>query len=111
MANHGVSSPLWDLVFGTAERPTWCGCPRRLALPWLLDADGELRPSSPTDYVLVGAAEHRRAPAPLDRARAFASVAPADYELHLRHRRPGGVGARGQPAMSAQRMGLSNTAG
>ena len=31
-ANHGVSIPLWDIVFGTRERPDVVRVPRRLAL-------------------------------------------------------------------------------
>ena len=40
---HGVTSPIWDLVFGTylplADKIT---VPERLAMVWLLDADGEV---------------------------------------------------------------------
>jgi len=35
--NHGVTSPLWDLVFGTYERPTLVTIPRKLCVAWLLD--------------------------------------------------------------------------
>lgn len=78
MANHGVSSPLWDVVFGTREVPERVRVPRRLALPWLVDGDGELRPEHAADYVLVGSATGDERLAALDRARAFASIAPAD---------------------------------
>ncbi|QYG91427.1 sterol desaturase family protein [Iamia sp. SCSIO 61187] len=78
MRNHGVTIPFWDHVFGTHEAPDRVRVPRRLALPWLVDADGEVRPAFAADYVLVGAAEPTERLLTLDRARAFASVAPAD---------------------------------
>ena len=78
MANHGVSIGFWDHVFGTFEHPEQVRVPRRLALPWLVDADGEVKPEFTDDYVLVGAAEPNERLLKLDRARAFASIAPAD---------------------------------
>lgn len=78
LANHGVTSPIWDLVFGTYERPGRVRVPRRLVLPWLVGPDGTLLPAYRDDYELVGAAEADERLAALDRARAFASVAPAD---------------------------------
>ncbi len=35
--NHGVTSPLWDVVFGTYRRVGVIPVPRRLAMAWLLD--------------------------------------------------------------------------
>ena len=78
MANHGVTLPLWDKVFGTAEAPAVVRVPRRLALPWMVDEAGELRPELANDYVLVGAASKDERTASLDRVRAFASMAPVD---------------------------------
>ena len=78
MANHGVSIGVWDHVFGTDEQPDVVRVPRRLALPWLIDEAGELRPELADHYVLVGAASSDDRLAALDRARAFASIAPAD---------------------------------
>ena len=78
MANHGVSLPLWDIVFGTFERPERVRVPRRFALAWLVDETGELRPDFCDDYVLVGSAERRDELATIDRTRAFASEAPLD---------------------------------
>lgn len=45
-ANHGVSSPLWDVVFGTFEPVEQVVVPARQAgkLPWLLDEQGAVRP-------------------------------------------------------------------
>lgn len=78
MANHGVTSPVWDRVFGTLDRPTQVRVPRRLALPWLVDEHGELRAEYLEQYVLVGSADPDDRLAGIDRARAFASVAPVD---------------------------------
>lgn len=78
MANHGVTSPVWDVVFRTRQRPDRVRVPRRLALPWLLDDGGELLPAYVDDYELVGAPTGDDRLAALDRARAFASVAPTD---------------------------------
>ncbi len=78
MKNHGVTLPLWDILFGTREHPDQVRVPRRLALPWLVDDDGALRPEYTGHYVLVGAATSDERSAALDRARAFASLAPAD---------------------------------
>lgn len=37
-ANHGVTSPLWDWVFGTLERPGRIPVPQKLQMRWLVDA-------------------------------------------------------------------------
>ena len=78
MANHGVSVPWWDHVFGTYERPVHVRVPRRLVLPWMLDDDGQLKAEHADDYVLVGSADPPDRTRQLDRARAFASTAPID---------------------------------
>lgn len=78
MTNHGVSSSMWDHVFGTFERPDRVRVPRRLAMVWLLDGDGEILPAYADDYVVVGGPSIDERTAALDRARAFASVAPED---------------------------------
>lgn len=78
MKNHGVSTPFWDRVFGSFEHPEQVRVPRRLALPWLVDADGEVLPAFAADYVLVGDTDPTDRILKLDRARAFASLAPAD---------------------------------
>ena len=78
MANHGVSTAVWDRVFGTLERPERVRVPRRLALRWLVDDDGELRDGFAADYVLVGSVDRDERTAHLDRVRAFASQAPVD---------------------------------
>ena len=78
MANHGVSVSWWDHAFGTFEHPDRVRVPRRLALPWMVDGRNELRAEFTDDYVLVGRATTDDRTAALDRARAFASTAPAD---------------------------------
>lgn len=78
MSNHGVTTSVWDRVFGTLERPDAVRVPRRLALPWLVDENREIRPEFRDDYVLVGAADPDERTAQLDRVRAFASIAPVD---------------------------------
>jgi sterol desaturase/sphingolipid hydroxylase (fatty acid hydroxylase superfamily) len=52
-ANHGVSSPIWDLVFGTFRRVDTVRVPPRQAgkLPWLL-VDGRIAPGLEDTYVL-----------------------------------------------------------
>jgi sterol desaturase/sphingolipid hydroxylase (fatty acid hydroxylase superfamily) len=50
--NHGVTTPLWDWVFGTLEVPAVVQVPRRNALPWMLDVRGELHPALGAEYHL-----------------------------------------------------------
>ena len=76
MANHGVTLPIWDRVFGTLELPEQVRVPRRMAQPWMLDDDGELKAEFAADYVLVGTAGTDERTAQIDRAKAFASIAP-----------------------------------
>ena len=41
--NHGVTSPVWDLVFGTYAPTSAIPGPRKLVMPWLVDASGAIR--------------------------------------------------------------------
>jgi len=50
--NHGVTSPLWDVVFGTYQVPDVIPVPPRLCLPWLVDERGAIRPEHAARYVL-----------------------------------------------------------
>lgn len=51
--NHGVTSPLWDLVFGTYEEPTVIHVPRKLCMSWLTDPrTGAIRPEHAATFVL-----------------------------------------------------------
>jgi sterol desaturase/sphingolipid hydroxylase (fatty acid hydroxylase superfamily) len=49
--NHGVTSPIWDFVFGTYERPSLIRVPRKLCMAWLLDPEtGEVRAEHAASY-------------------------------------------------------------
>lgn len=51
--NHGVTSPLWDFVFGTYEKPTTIKVPPKLCMAWLLDpSTGEVRAEHARTYQL-----------------------------------------------------------
>ena len=54
MANHCVTWPLWDKVFGTYEEPGTIRVPRRMAMIWLVDGDGAVRTEHADDYQVVG---------------------------------------------------------
>jgi sterol desaturase/sphingolipid hydroxylase (fatty acid hydroxylase superfamily) len=76
--NHGVTSPVWDLVFGTYVRVEGpIRVPRRMAMVWLLDDDGEVRPEYADDYVVVGRRPATEMQADADERDAFANLAPA----------------------------------
>ena len=52
-ANHGVTSPLWDLVLGTYAEPSIIPVPEKLAMRWLTDPrTGDLRPELAGTYEL-----------------------------------------------------------
>ena len=56
-SNHGVTSPMWDVVFGTREVPGVITVPERLAMDWLLDpSTGEVRADIADHYRLRRAA-------------------------------------------------------
>ena len=76
-ANHGVTTPVWDLVFGTYERVDGqLRVPRRLAMVWLVDADGQVRDEYACDYALAGSRPWTDEQAAVDHDRAFANQAP-----------------------------------
>jgi len=56
-SNHGVTSPIWDLVFGTHRTAArTLRVPRKLAMPWLVDPrTGDVRPEHAGRYALIGA--------------------------------------------------------
>lgn len=70
--NHGVTTPLWDHVFGTKTPLEKVRIPRRTAPPWLVDDEGRVRPELAADYEIVDAAGAAPDPA---RARAAAPSA------------------------------------
>ncbi len=55
-SNHGVTSPLWDVVFGTLQRPSVIRVPEKLAPHWLLDPQtGAVFPAFEGRYTLRAA--------------------------------------------------------
>lgn len=51
--NHGVTSPVWDLVFGTLRDPGVVRVPEKHAMTWLVDPEsGDARPEYARDYVV-----------------------------------------------------------
>lgn len=77
MANHCVTMPLWDHVFGTYENPGVVRVPRRMAMVWLTGADGEVLAPYADDYVVVGATGRTDEQAEADLVDALANRAPA----------------------------------
>lgn len=53
-SNHGVTSPLWDVVFGTYESPERIRVPRKLTMRWLKDpSTGQVRAPFAGVYEIV----------------------------------------------------------
>jgi sterol desaturase/sphingolipid hydroxylase (fatty acid hydroxylase superfamily) len=51
--NHGVTSPLWDVVFGTYRKPGPIKVPPKLCMPWLKDPEtGDIRAAHADTFVL-----------------------------------------------------------
>ncbi|MGA2835532.1 MAG: sterol desaturase family protein [Acidimicrobiales bacterium] len=73
LRNYGVTSPFWDKVFGTYERPMQVTVPRRMAMVWLLDDTGEVRPEHRSTYAVRGT---RTEIGPDEIGRALANQAP-----------------------------------
>lgn len=60
--NHGVTSPIWDLVFRTYRSPGVVRVPERHAMDWLVDpATGEVWPQYEGDYVIARKGDRARA--------------------------------------------------
>lgn len=75
--NEGVTIDLWDRVFGTRVSPEVVRVPRRMAMRWLLDDNGQVKPQFVADYELVGTeSTTSERQLKLDRARAFANETP-----------------------------------
>jgi len=53
--NHGVTSPIWDLVFGTLTPSSIVRVPERktFEVPWLVDENNEVRPEFAEHYVIA----------------------------------------------------------
>lgn len=55
--NHGVTTPLWDLVFGTYKKASTIVVPKKLCMEWLKDPEtGNVRSDWADTYVLQGSA-------------------------------------------------------
>jgi len=50
--NHGVTSPIWDMVFGTLATTELVRVPEAKATRWMCDADGEVREAFQADYTI-----------------------------------------------------------
>jgi sterol desaturase/sphingolipid hydroxylase (fatty acid hydroxylase superfamily) len=63
-SNHGVTSPIWDIVFGTRRVVTGpVRVPAKLAPLWLFDAGGHVRPAFSCDYERRGRSVRLHPPA------------------------------------------------
>jgi sterol desaturase/sphingolipid hydroxylase (fatty acid hydroxylase superfamily) len=59
--NFGVTSPLWDIVFGTRRAAGVIVIPRRLVMPWLVEPGAhQIRSDFSADYAIRGAAAAAR---------------------------------------------------
>jgi sterol desaturase/sphingolipid hydroxylase (fatty acid hydroxylase superfamily) len=79
LKNHGVTTPVWDMVFGTYERPERIKVPARLAAistPWMLAEDGTVRAEYAEDYLVVGRRSRDAERVGRDTHEAFANLVP-----------------------------------
>jgi hypothetical protein len=75
--NQGVTLSVWDHVFRTSDPVDKVRVPRRLAMPWLFDDNGELREEFAEDYVIIGTqASTDERQAKIDKARAWKNLEP-----------------------------------
>ncbi len=51
--NHGVTTPIWDIVFGTYRKSDIVKVPENNAMKWLLDENGNIKPEYSNDYILI----------------------------------------------------------
>jgi sterol desaturase/sphingolipid hydroxylase (fatty acid hydroxylase superfamily) len=72
----GVTTPFWDVVFGTQLVVDRVRVPRRLAMTWLTDAEGEIYPAYGSDYELVGSRKRTTSMDKSDTQAAMANQAP-----------------------------------
>jgi sterol desaturase/sphingolipid hydroxylase (fatty acid hydroxylase superfamily) len=54
--NHGVTSPVWDIVFRTHQPVREMMVPRKMAMKWLFDEAGEALPAYTSTYKVRGRA-------------------------------------------------------
>ena len=74
----GVTTPLWDLVFGTRMVVNRVRVPRRRAMPWLVDRNGEIHAEYTSDYMLVGSNKRTEGTRSQDTDSAMANEQPQD---------------------------------
>jgi sterol desaturase/sphingolipid hydroxylase (fatty acid hydroxylase superfamily) len=72
----GVTTSVWDRVFGTYDDPGVVSVPRRMAPAWLLDESGAVHAELAGDYVVKAGPVRDSAQAARDHDDAFANVAP-----------------------------------
>ncbi len=59
--NHGVTTPLWDYVFRTYKDPGVIRVPRKFAMEWLLDEEGEIDAKYQGDFEMSRPRKRRAA--------------------------------------------------
>ena len=52
--NHGVTSPFWDVAFGTYIKPETVRVPRKFVMRWLINEEATIWPNLVSDYSLRG---------------------------------------------------------
>ena len=72
----GVTTPFWDFVFGTGLSVDRVRVPRRLAMSWLVDMNGEVRAAYASDYELVGSRKRDEQSRRMDSDAAMANERP-----------------------------------
>ncbi len=72
----GVTTPIWDGVFGTRLAVERVRVPRRLAMPWLVGQNGEIHDTYIGDYELVGSRRWDQATRRKDSEAAMANERP-----------------------------------
>lgn len=76
MRNFGVTSPVWDHLFGTYDEPGVVTVPRRMAPTWLVDDHGEVLVEYATDYRVKGSSRRDADQIRRDHDDAFSNLAP-----------------------------------
>lgn len=77
LKNQGVTTPLWDWVFGTRVKVDTVKVPRRMAMRWLVDENGDVRPEYADTYAVRGSIPLTEDQQRVDREVAFANEVPA----------------------------------
>ena len=76
MRNFGVTSPVWDRLFGTYDEPGVVTVPRRMAPVWMFDESGVVRADLADDYIVAGSDRIADGQGARDRDDAFANTPP-----------------------------------